>query len=64
MSYLSKKTQQSTNKSSKTSKTLSMPIGFWAAVEQIRNKRNQKDFETTIDYCIMQIYENEGFGLP
>jgi len=41
-----------------------MPISFWAAVEQIRNKRNLKDFEQTIDWCVMNIYEDEGFGLP
>jgi len=68
MSYVTKKTnrerQKETSKISTTSKTLSLSISTWAAIEQIRQKHGWTSFEQTIDKVFEEKYIADGFGLP
>jgi len=68
MSYVTKKPnkqrQKESSKISTTSKTLSLPISTWAAIEQVRQAINQPTFETAVTAVFEEKYQALGFGLP
>jgi len=43
---------------------MSFQISFWAACEQIRNKRGFENYEETIETVLMEEYIKQGFGQP
>ena len=47
-------------KETKVAKTISVPISYWALLEQIRNKIGKKNANETLMYCIEQIGIEEG----
>ena len=47
-------------KETKVAKTLSIPISYWALLDQIRNKLGKKNANETLKYCIKQIGIEEG----
>ena len=51
---------KATQKETKVAKTISVPISYWALLEQIRNKIGKKNANETLMYCIKQIGIEEG----
>ena len=47
-------------KETKVAKTISVPISYWALLEQIRNKIGKKNANETLMYCIKEIGIEEG----
>jgi len=47
-------------KETKVAKTISIPISYWALVDQIKTKLGKKNANETIMYCIEQIGIEEG----
>ena len=47
-------------KETKVAKTISVPISYWALLEQIRNKIGKKNANETLMYCIKEIAIEEG----
>ena len=47
-------------KETKVAKTISIPISYWALLDQVRNKLGKKNANETIMYCIKQIGIEEG----
>ena len=47
-------------KETKVAKTISIPISFWALLDQVRNITGKKNANETIMYCIKQIAIEEG----
>ena len=47
-------------KETKVAKTISVPISYWALLDQIRNKIGKKNANETIMYCIKEIAIEEG----
>jgi len=47
-------------KETKVAKTISVPISYWALLDQIRNKIGKKNANETLQYCIKQIGIEEG----
>jgi len=47
-------------KETKVAKTISVPISYWALLEQIRNKIGKKNANETLMYCIKEIGVEEG----
>lgn len=62
--FLTTNPKSKTNRVSKVSKTLNMPLTFFAQLEQIRSKLGRADFEDTLILIVNERYEKEGFGLP
>ena len=47
-------------KETKVAKTISIPISYWALLDQVRNKLGKKNANEIIMYCIKQIGIEEG----
>ena len=47
-------------KETKVAKTISIPISYWALLDQIRNKLGKKNANESLKYCIKQIGIEEG----
>ena len=47
-------------KETKVAKTISIPISYWALLDQVRNQLGKKNANETIMYCIKQIGIEEG----
>jgi len=47
-------------KETKVAKTISIPISYWALLDQVRNITGKKNANETIMYCIKQIAIEEG----
>ena len=47
-------------KETKVAKTISVPISYWALLEQIRNKIGKKNANEALMYCIKEIGIEEG----
>jgi hypothetical protein len=47
-------------KETKVAKTISIPISYWALLDQIRNQLGKKNANDTIMYCIKEIGIEEG----
>jgi hypothetical protein len=47
-------------KETKVAKTISIPISYWALLDQVRNKLGKKNANDTIMYCIKEIGIEEG----
>ena len=47
-------------KETKVAKTISVPISYWALLEQIRNKIGKKNANEALMYCIKEIGIGEG----
>ena len=47
-------------KETKVAKTISIPISYWALVDQIKTKLGKKNANETIMYCIKEIGISEG----
>jgi len=62
--YLTKDTKSKSTRISKVSKTLNMPLTFFAQLEEIRNKLGRSDFEDTLIIIVNDKYRELGFGLP
>jgi len=46
------------------SKTISLPVTFFAMAQQIMDKKGMESFEECIGFCVSRIYTQEGFGIP
>jgi len=46
------------------SKTISLPISYYAMMEEIKNKVGIENFEECIKYCTSKVYTQLGLGLP
>ncbi len=44
----------------KVAKTISIPISYWALLDQIKTKLGKKNANETLKYCIEQIGIEEG----
>ena len=44
----------------KVAKTISIPISYWALLDQLRTKLGKKNANETLLYCIKQIAIEEG----
>ena len=51
---------KSAQKETKVAKTISIPISYWALLDQVRNITGKKNANETIMYCIKQIGIEEG----
>ena len=51
---------QAAQKETKVAKTISIPISYWALLDQVRNTIGKKNANETIMYCIKQIGIEEG----
>ena len=47
-------------KETKVAKTISIPISYWALLDQVKNKLGKKNVNETLMYCIKQIGIEEG----
>ena len=47
-------------KETNVAKTISIPISYWALLDQIRNKLGKKNANEAIMYCIKEIGIEEG----
>ena len=47
-------------KETKVAKTISIPISYWALLDQVRNKLAKKNANESIMYCIKEIGIEEG----
>ena len=47
-------------KETKVAKTISIPISYWALLDQVRNQLGKKNANETIMYCIKEIGIGEG----
>ena len=47
-------------KETKVAKTISIPISYWALLDQVRNKLGKKNANQTLMYCIKEIAIEEG----
>jgi len=45
-------------------KTISLPITYFAMMEEIKKKKGIISFEKCIEHCVSRVYELEGLGLP
>ena len=43
----------------KTAKTITMPISYWALLDQIRSKRGFKNLNEAIHFCIYHTAQDE-----
>ena len=51
---------KSAQKETKVAKTISIPISYWALLDQVRNILGKKNANETIMYCIKEIAIEEG----
>ena len=42
-------------KETKVAKTISIPISYWALLDQVKNKLGKKNVNETLMYCIKEI---------
>jgi hypothetical protein len=47
-------------KETKVAKTISIPISYWALLDQIKTKLGKKNANETLKYCIEQIGIEQG----
>ena len=47
-------------KETKVAKTISIPVSYWALLDQIKTKLGKKNVNETLLYCIKQIAIEEG----
>ena len=47
-------------KETKVAKTISIPISYWALLDQLRTKLGKKNANESLKYCIKQIGIEEG----
>jgi len=52
--------QQTAQKETKVAKTISIPISYWALLDQVKNKLGKKNVNETLMYCIKEIGIGEG----
>ena len=52
--------QQTAQKETKVAKTISIPISYWALLDQVKNKLGKKNVNETLMYCIKEIGIEEG----
>ena len=52
--------RQAAQKETKVAKTISIPVSYWALLDQVRNKLGKKNVNETLLYCIKQIAIEEG----
>lgn len=52
--------QQTAHKETKVAKTISIPISYWALLDQVKNKLGKKNVNETLMYCIKEIGIAEG----
>jgi len=46
------------------SKTISLPITYYAMMEEIKQKKGIGTYEECIQHCISRVYELENIGIP
>jgi len=46
------------------SKTISLPITYFAMMQEIMNKKGIDSFEKCIEWCVSRVYTVEGLGIP
>jgi len=51
---------QTAQKETKVAKTISIPISYWALLDQVKNKLGKKNVNETLMYCIKEIGIGEG----
>ena len=47
-------------KETRVAKTISIPISYWALLDQVRNKLGKKNANEALMYCIKEIGMEEG----
>ena len=47
--------RQTAHKETKVAKTISIPISYWALLDQVKNKLGKKNVNETLMYCIKEI---------
>jgi len=52
------------SKKDSVSKTISLPISYFAMMEEIKNKQGIETFEDCIKFCTSRVYTQLGLGLP
>jgi len=52
--------RQTAHKETKVAKTISIPISYWALLDQVKNKLGKKNVNETLMYCIKEIGIEEG----
>ena len=52
--------RETAHKETKVAKTISIPISYWALVDQVKNKLGKKNVNETLMYCIKEIAIAEG----
>jgi len=46
------------------SKTISLPITYYAMMEEIKQKKGIETYEECIQHCVSRVYDLEGLGIP
>jgi len=46
------------------SKTISLPISYYAMMEEIKQKKGIDSYEKCIEHCVSRVYELEHLGIP
>ena len=47
--------RQTAHKETKVAKTISIPISYWALLDQVKHKVGKKNVNETLMYCIKEI---------
>jgi len=45
------------------SKTISLPISYYAMMQEIKNKKGIESFEKCIEFCVSEQYTKLGLGV-
>jgi len=53
-----------TMKKDSVSKTISLPISYYAMMEEIKQKKGIESFEKCIEFCVSEQYTKLGLGIP
>jgi len=48
----------------KVNKTISLPISYYAMMEEIKQKIGIESYEKCIEHCVSKEYEKLGLGIP
>jgi len=46
------------------SKTISLPLSYYAMMEEIKQKKGIESFEKCIEFCVSEQYTKLGLGIP
>jgi len=52
------------SKKDSVSKTISLPISYYAMMEEIKRKEGIESFEECIKFCTSKVYTQMGLGTP